>query len=231
MSAPDLFVKLSVNFMDDPEVIDAGPLAEVLFTRGLQLAKRRLSDGMLSLGQVRRLSDDLDELAAQLGWERPLDSLLRVGLWTESATESGTDSVRIAIGGWSEWNESRKDVIHKAETAKFMNHKRWHVDRKQPDPKCDFCLKDLVAPNVSATDSVAGSVVGIVETESEAEVETEITTPPNPPASQGGNRARPSKDCVWCFGDGVYDDPETQRSVACDCTRSPNRKPRKAKTP
>lgn len=51
---PSIYVKLDVNYPDDPAFIEAGEAAEILFLRMLCLCKRRLSDGFVSDSQVSR---------------------------------------------------------------------------------------------------------------------------------------------------------------------------------
>ena len=45
---PALWIKVSAHLDDDPRIIDAGPLGELLWLRLLRLAKRTLSDGIVT---------------------------------------------------------------------------------------------------------------------------------------------------------------------------------------
>lgn len=72
----ELYVPLDVNAPDDPKVIAAGDMAELVFYRSLCLAKRLQSDGKIASSQVRRLGGDSDVAAA----------LVQAGLW---AVEEG----------------------------------------------------------------------------------------------------------------------------------------------
>ncbi|MCC6315400.1 MAG: hypothetical protein IT337_15455 [Thermomicrobiales bacterium] len=69
------WVKLDDQFHDHPKVIDAGPLAEALYFRGLTYATRFLTDGFVPMGYLRRMGD-LDALAEA-------KRLVACGLWDE----------------------------------------------------------------------------------------------------------------------------------------------------
>ena len=51
-----LFVPLDVDYADDPKIIEAGPLAELLFVRGLAFCKQQLSDGHIARSQLSRMT-------------------------------------------------------------------------------------------------------------------------------------------------------------------------------
>lgn len=70
------WVKIDDQFSDHPKVIEAGPLAECLFVRGLTYAARYLTDGFVPASHLRRMGDmDAIEEAGQL---------VAVGLWHEA---------------------------------------------------------------------------------------------------------------------------------------------------
>ena len=95
-----LFVKLDVDYPDNPKIISAGPMAELLYVRGLCLAKRTLSDGFIDSRQFARMGiPDADAHA---------ETLVANGLW-----RSVKNGYRIV--GWLERNNSAKRV---AEIAK-----------------------------------------------------------------------------------------------------------------
>ena len=72
------FVPLEVDFPDNPRVIGAGPMAELLYMRGLCWAKGHQSDGLLDERQLPRIGfgiPDVDQHAA---------ALVEHGLWAQA---------------------------------------------------------------------------------------------------------------------------------------------------
>ena len=153
-----LFAKLDVNYQDDPRVIDAGPIAELLFVRSLALAKRTQSDGVLSVGQARRLAVDLLEFHPD-----PVGVLVEVGLWRPS--EGGG----FEIAGWSSYNLSERQISDTSDArrrgAAKTNHIRWHTDSVDPD--CEWCQVAETSVGRSVERSLSESPLSLSSTEEE----------------------------------------------------------------
>lgn len=114
-----LWVKLSVDYLDDPKILRVGMDGELLFIRGLAYAKKR-NDGFIPEAVLPRIGFGFDlgqltEIAARLESE---------GLW--QAADNGW-----TITAWSVWQ-----VDTSSERGGFANHKRWH---KEPKPGCQWC--------------------------------------------------------------------------------------------
>jgi len=90
-----LYVKLEVDYPDNPRMIAAGEKAELLYIRALCLAKRTLSDGVIDARQIPRFG-----LA---GWKARADKLVEVGLW--EATEQG-----FLIIGWADRHAAAEEI-------------------------------------------------------------------------------------------------------------------------
>lgn len=127
-----LYVPLDVNCQDDPAIVRAGPDAEHLFLRGLQLAKRLGTDGHLDLGHVYRLA--LDLTIVRIGDATPTDladRLVSEGLWERNGT--GYQIVR-----WLAHNRPQAE-IDAAREAETERKRRWRdgpatQDRPVADP-------------------------------------------------------------------------------------------------
>lgn len=98
---PAPWVPLSVYYYDDPALIEAGELAEVMFTRLLAYAGRnRAWNGRLPRSVVlTRLGIAALENVPESAPESRLERLLEVGL----VTAQGAD---IVLKSWLTWNES-----------------------------------------------------------------------------------------------------------------------------
>jgi len=105
-----LYVKLDVNYDDDPAIIEAGEKAELLFVRGLVLAKRTLSDGFIADAQLPRTG--LSGVAARA------KRLVEVGLWVRDEDRGG-----YWIRSWSKRNPSKADVEQLVETRRENGRK------------------------------------------------------------------------------------------------------------
>lgn len=102
-----LWVKVAVDFFDDPKILEAGVHAELLFVRGLAWAKRDNS-GFIPRGALIRLMLGLAEDAA--------DRLVSVGLW-----EREDDG--FTISAWSEW---QSETVTRGNAGGRGAHQRWH---------------------------------------------------------------------------------------------------------
>lgn len=120
-----LYVPLDVNYDDDPKVIAAGEKAELLFIRGLVLAKRTLSDGFVSDLQLPRLGlSSVKQRAAKL---------VEVGLWERDDEAGGW-----WIVAWDKHNKSAaevKELRAKRQQAGKLGGKRSGEARREANAK------------------------------------------------------------------------------------------------
>jgi hypothetical protein len=126
-----LFVPLSVNYYDDPKIIDVGPMSELLYVRGLAFVKRAGSDGKISSNQLRSITPRLTSVS------RLVERVVDVGLW--EANGNGW-----IVSGWSGWNRPTGEVSEmKSVSGSFGNHRRWHTSPAgTPKVGCPFCMKE-----------------------------------------------------------------------------------------
>lgn len=90
-----LWVKLDASYYLDAAILDAGEAAEVLFLRGLALAKCTNRDGLVTHSQLNTLG--LRSL------RRRIEALVRVGLWIP--VDGGWQ-----IRSWLSWNNTAQRV-------------------------------------------------------------------------------------------------------------------------
>lgn len=148
-----LFVPLDANYNEDPKILRAGALPELVHIRGLALCKRLLTDGVIEQVQLPGLTLGIPG--------RPLDHvsiLIREGLWAEHP-------LGWLVVSWTKRNKTRAQVeadkAKRKAAAVKANHERWHEFK--PSGSCPLCF-----PEASDIGSGAGSYVGSPETESEA---------------------------------------------------------------
>lgn len=137
-----IFVQLDCDYDADERLVDAGPYAELLYVRGLAFAKRTLTDGHISRGQLSIVGHGIPRVAAHA------KRLVESGAWTE--TERG-----FHIVAWSKRNLSAAEITERQNNRSVkMNHVRWHTGANgTPSPECPLCVR------VSAmTDGPQGNV-------------------------------------------------------------------------
>lgn len=148
-----LWVKLYIDFLDDPDLMEAGIEAELLFVRGLAWGKRK-NDGFIARGALIRLGLGFSGSVTDL-----VDDLVSRGLW------------QIAEGGWkiTNWDEFQvtdDQLISKRNAGVLANHRRWHTTK--PSPDCPHCVSHV------GSDSDAKRMQ-----EKEIEIEKEVITSPD----------------------------------------------------
>lgn len=128
---PKEFVPVSVTMASDPAMMRVTPLAELLYRRGLEHAKRSDRDGDLYRAELPAIALRIPQpvkLAAEL---------VREGLWVE--TPEGW-----VIRSWLRWNLSQEEQAaerrRKQDAAILGNHKRHH--QSEPSPDCPHCMKE-----------------------------------------------------------------------------------------
>lgn len=160
---PGLYVKLDAEYASDDKLIEAGPLAELLYIRSLAFAKRSMKDGRIKRAQLGTVGVNIPQVA------RHAQALVDVGAWT--VTAEGWQ-----ITNWLKRNKPAATIIAEENARKaqsqLMNHNKWHVNEGKPSPTCPLCDPDW-EQRYSHKGSVQGSVQGSLSTKEETETETE----------------------------------------------------------
>ena len=127
---PGEFVPSDINTANDPDILRAGPWAELLFRRGNEYAKRMHRDGVIYSVELPVVAHGIPGKAATHA-----AALVAVGLW--EAIDDGW-----FIRSFLKWNLSQleqSDVrAQKRRGAAAANHKKGAHDQ-HPDPKCPTC--------------------------------------------------------------------------------------------
>lgn len=121
-----LWVKLYIDFLDDPDLMEAGIETELLFVRALAWGKRK-NDGFIARGALIRLGLGLSDVAGCV------DQLTDRGLW--SAVDNGWQ-----ITNWDEFQVSDLQLETKRAAGVLANHHRWH--KSKPNADCVHCLSE-----------------------------------------------------------------------------------------
>ena len=116
--AGTLYVKLDASYDDDEKIILAGEKAELLYVRGLCLAKRILSDGFISDAHLPKFG--LSGVAARAM------RLCEVGLW-----ERDDDARGYWIVSWLKHNRSAEQVQEVKEKRRAAGHEGGKQSAKQ----------------------------------------------------------------------------------------------------
>ena len=127
---PSEFVPCDVNLANDPAIMRAGPLAELLFRRANEYVKRMNRDGTLD-----RVELPVIALGIPGKGSSHADALVREGLWEE--TDTGW-----FIRSFLKWNPSlatqAEAKAQRRKGAANTNHKRGlHAD--EADAECPLC--------------------------------------------------------------------------------------------
>lgn len=124
-----LYVKLDAEYACDPRLLEAGPLAELLYIRGLCFCKRTMVDGIITDRQLNVIA---------LGIPKPAGlaaALVDCGAWLR--TDTGW-----IIAAWLKRNKSAEQITAEKEAKRrasvLANHTQHHVGKK-PSPTCELC--------------------------------------------------------------------------------------------
>lgn len=157
-----LFAKFDVTFPDDPKVIEAGDIAELVYLRCVLRCKAHGSDGVI---HRRRLARWL--VGIRGNHEHHMATLVNVGLLCLHP-----DGWCIPPNAWGKWNLTASEVEEKrkkkAEAAAKGNHERWHVNGK----RSDSCVHCIAEPSQTAS-----QVRDIWDDEESLEIELELQQP------------------------------------------------------
>ena len=128
---PGEFVPVSVNLASDPAVMRLDPLAELLFRRSLEHAKKNDRDGEIYRVELPAVGLKIAQPA------KCAEALVAAGLWVET------------VDGWVirsflKWNLSQAEQAEERErkqaAAILGNHKRHHKTESSPD--CVHCKEE-----------------------------------------------------------------------------------------
>lgn len=126
---PGEFVPSDVNLANDPAIMRAGPLAELVFRRANEYAKRNDRDGSIYRVELGVITFGIPGKPAVHA-----DALVREGLWEQCGAD-------YRIRSFLKWNlsqdEQAEDRDKKRAAAILTNHRRYHKDLPQPD--CTHC--------------------------------------------------------------------------------------------
>lgn len=126
-----LWIKLSVDFLDDPKIIQAGIEGEALFIRCLAWAKKQ-REPIIPEVMLPRIGFSIgDPLAVA-------DRLVDIGLWFRTGDGFG-------ITAWQDWQTDTSAV--RSVAGSRGNHARWHKGKKVDG--CDLCADQIVEKPVS----------------------------------------------------------------------------------
>lgn len=126
-----LFVPLDVEYDSDDKMIEAGPMAELLYVRGMAFAKRTGSDGNIRRSQLVIVGRSIPSAAKHAA------ALVRVGAWVETA-----DGWHIAA--WLKRNKPMAEIAadkHRRKAAsQKANHDQYHTGPSgKPSTTCPLC--------------------------------------------------------------------------------------------
>lgn len=95
------YAPLSAHYYKDDAIADAGPMAELLYIRGLAFCADVLSDGFISEIQLSRF--------VGVGIPTPrkhADALCKVGLWVQ-------EDAGFRVVAWAKWNLTKAEIQEK----------------------------------------------------------------------------------------------------------------------
>lgn len=112
------YAPLSSRYYKDDAVAQAGPMAELLFVRGLAFCAETLKDGFISDTQLR-----LFVSVGIPGYRKHAERLVLLGLWEKAEPGLfGGEGEGFVVKSWAKWNltlaeiqeKQRKDAERKA---------------------------------------------------------------------------------------------------------------------
>lgn len=190
---PGIFVKLDAEYPSDDEFIEAGPMAELLYIRGLCFCKRKRLDGVITTRQLAAVAHGIRNRGAAVR------ALIETGLWVE--TDDGW-----SIPAWLKHNKTAAEITadQQAKTRASIegNHAQHHVGPgKKPSYKCPIC-RENGAPKSEPKSEPVSSQGGLQEEEPEEEPQ------PQPEPSIGSV----VRDDLEGAVDNWSDDPRQRRT-------------------
>jgi hypothetical protein len=130
---PGEFVPSDVNLVSDPDIMRAGALAELLFRRANEHAKRNNRDGIIYAMELPIVANGIPGAA-----RKHAEALVREGLWEERCDGW-------LIRSFLKWNLSQAEIAVEKEARRVgaikTNHKRNH--RAEKDDYCPICRGEM----------------------------------------------------------------------------------------
>lgn len=126
---PGEFVPCDVNLSSDPAIMRAGPMAELLFRRANEHAKRAARDGVIYKVELPLVAHGMTRP------ERLADALVANDLWID-------EGEHWSIRSFLKWNlsqaEQQAEREKKQAAAILGNHKKHHQTERSADcPHCE----------------------------------------------------------------------------------------------
>lgn len=126
---PGEFVPCDVNLSSDPAIMRAGPMAELLFRRANEHAKRAARDGVIYKVELPLVAHGMTRP------ERLADALVANNLWID-------EGEHWSIRSFLKWNlsqaEQQAEREKKQAAAILGNHKKHHQSERSADcPHCE----------------------------------------------------------------------------------------------
>ena len=126
---PGEFVPCDVNLSSDPAIMRAGPMAELLFRRANEHAKRAARDGVIYKVELPLVAHGMTRP------ERLADALVANNLWID-------EGEHWSIRSFLKWNlsqaEQQVEREKKQAAAILGNHKKHHQTERSADcPHCE----------------------------------------------------------------------------------------------
>ena len=129
VSSSKLYVPLSAGARFDHRVLNAGPEAELLFYRLLQLAKQDERDGVLHEAQILR----------EAPWAKTASKAMAALVREELLRRVDGDGRQYQLAGWLDWNDS-KQTLEERRRAERERKRRARTGGRggdNPDPSGD----------------------------------------------------------------------------------------------
>lgn len=103
------YAPLSAHYYKDDAIAEAGPMAELLYVRGLAFCADVLSDGFISDTQLIRF--------VGVGIPTPrkhAERLVLVGLWEKAQPDLlGSEGTGYVVRAWAKWNLTKAQIQEK----------------------------------------------------------------------------------------------------------------------
>lgn len=130
---PGEFVPSDVNTASDPAIMRAGAMAELLFRRANEYAKRNDRDGVIYSIELGVIAHGIPGKHCTLA-----AALVREQLWEERPDGW-------FIRSFLKWNLSQADQVEERDRKRLGAIKTNHKKHTEPDPACPICRGEVVA--------------------------------------------------------------------------------------
>lgn len=163
-----MFAKIALDFPDDPKVINAGFIAELVYVRCTLYAKAARTDGVINRARLKRW------LAGIPGKpDKHMAALVAVGL-----VEIHDEGWNIPLKVWCRWNKTADEIAEESQTKSTAgtkgNHVKHHVDKGVVVAGCRYCLAQA---SQGASEVLAERSQEPRKSSPETETETETYSP------------------------------------------------------